>query len=161
MAELTGPLVLDRARRIGFCGMTERVNDAGARAMHRAFALKLTFEFDLKPDEYHTNVIMSVLAGRACVIHADAFADEAVPQAIAGAYPGCTLFIDQPEKDAFAGNCIALTHSDLFMSQAGVDALRPTSRATLESWGFVLHATKLYEIEKAGGSLRCMVAEIF
>ena len=161
IAELTGPLVLDRARRIGFCGMTDRVNDAGALAMHRAFALKLTFKFDLKSGEYHNNVIMSILAGRACIIHADAFVDEEVPMAIAEAYQGCTLFIDQQEKDAFVGNCIALTNSDLFMSETGVDALRPKSRAALESWGFVLHAAKLDEIEKAGGSLRCMVAEIF
>ena len=161
VAELTGPLILDRSRHIGFCGMTDRVNDAGARAMHRAFLLKLTFQFDLKADEYHSNVIMSVLAGRACIVHADAFADETVPLAIAGAYPQRTLFIDAQEKDAFAGNCITLTDQDLFISQAGMDALRPKSRATLESWGFVLHSTQLDEIEKAGGSLRCMVAEIF
>jgi len=161
VAELTGPLVLDRARRIGFCGMTQRVNDAGARAMHDAFDLQLTFKFELKPGEYHTNVLMSILAGRACVIHADAFADEQVPPAIAGAYPERTLFIDRQEKDAFAGNCIALTDRDLFMSQAGVDALRPKSRVELESWGFVLHSTELDELEKAGGSLRCMVAEVF
>jgi hypothetical protein len=34
VAELTGPLVIDRARRLGFCGMTGRVNDAGLEAMH-------------------------------------------------------------------------------------------------------------------------------
>ncbi len=161
VAELTGPMILDRARRIGFCGMSGRVDDAGARAMHRAFALKLTFKFDLKPGEYHTNILMSVLAGRACVIHAQAFADEEVPLAIARAFPGFTLLIDQQEKNAFVGNCIALTNKDLFMSQVAVDALRPESRTTLESWGFVLHSTELDEIEKAGGSLRCMVAEIF
>ncbi len=76
VAELTGPLVLDRARRIGFCGRSERVDDVGARAMHRAFDWKLMFEFALKPEEYHTNVLMSILAGRACVIHAGAFVDE-------------------------------------------------------------------------------------
>jgi len=161
VAELTGPLILDRSRSIGFCGMSDRVDEAGARAMHSAFGLKLTFQFDLKPEEYHTNVIMSILAGRACVIHAEAFVDEAAPGAIAETYPDRTLFIDQREKNAFAGNCIALTHSDLFMSQAGVNALRQESRAVLESWGFVLHSTELDEIEKAGGSLRCMLAEIF
>ncbi len=161
VAELTGPLILDRSRRIGFCGMTDRVDDAGARAMHNAFWLKLTFQFDLKPEEYHTNVVMSILAGRACVIHAGAFVDEEVPVVIAEIYPDRTLFIDKQEKDAFAGNCIALTDSDLFMSQAGVDALQPENRAALESWGFVLHSTELDEIEKAGGSLRCMLAEIF
>ena len=161
VAELTGPLIVDRSRRIGFCGMTDRVDDAGARAMHNAFGLKLTFQFDLKPEEYHTNVVMSILAGRACVIHAGAFVDEEVPVVIAEIYPDRTLFIDKQEKDAFAGNCIALTDSDLFMSQAGVDALQPENRAALESWGFVLHSTELDEIEKAGGSLRCMLAEIF
>jgi hypothetical protein len=161
VAELTGPLILDRSRRIGFCGMSDRVDEAGLGVMHSAFGLKLTFQFDLMPEEYHTNVIMSILAGRACVIHAEAFVDEAVPAAIAEVYPDRTLFINKQEKDAFAGNCIALTDNDLFMSQAGADALRPESRAALESWGFVLHSTELDEIEKAGGSLRCMLAEIF
>lgn len=69
--------------------------------------------------------------------------------------------LNETEKNAFAGNCIALTDQDLFMSQTGIDALRPSSRQTLESWGFVIHGTDLHEIEKAGGSLRCMVAEIF
>ena len=39
VAELTGVLVPDRARNIAFCGMTERVNDAGAQAMYDAFDL--------------------------------------------------------------------------------------------------------------------------
>ncbi|HHL31161.1 MAG TPA: amidinotransferase, partial [Oceanospirillales bacterium] len=79
VAELTGVLVPDRARNIAFCGMTERVNDAGAQAMHDAFDLDLMFQFDLKEGEYHTNVVMACLAGRACIIHADSFADPEVP----------------------------------------------------------------------------------
>ena len=47
------------------------------------------------------------------------------------------------------------------MSQTGFDALRVSSRKALEDWGFEIHSTPLDEIEKAGGSLRCMVAEIF
>jgi N-dimethylarginine dimethylaminohydrolase len=47
------------------------------------------------------------------------------------------------------------------MSRTGLDALRATSLENLEAWGFVIHNTRLDEIEKAGGSLRCMVAEIF
>jgi len=68
VAELTGTLIVDSARHIGFCGMTGRVNQAGLKAMHEAFDLKMTFEFKLRPEEYHTNVIMMVLASRACVI---------------------------------------------------------------------------------------------
>jgi len=161
VAELTGTLIIDHARRIGFCGMTGRVDQAGVAAMHDAFDLKMIFCFELTPEEYHTNVIMMVLAGRACVIYPGAFVDPRVPEAIAQAFPGRTLILNEAEKNAFAGNCIALSETDLFMSQTGLDALRATSLERLEAWGFVVHSTPLDEIEKAGGSLRCMVAEIF
>jgi hypothetical protein len=161
VAELTGVLNIDHARQIGFCGLTGRVDEAGLTAMDDAFDLNMTFSFELQPEEYHSNVIMMVLASRACVIYPDAFVDKLVPEAIAEAFPGRTLMLSETEKNAFAGNCIALTDSDLFMSQTGIDALRPTSRDALESWGFVIHGSRLDEIEKAGGSLRCMLAEIF
>jgi hypothetical protein len=161
VAELTGVLIIDHARRIGFCGMTGRVDQAGLEAMHDAFGLKMIFSFQLQAVEYHTNVIMMVLAGRACVIYPGAFVDPRVPEAIGQIFPGRTLVLTETEKNAFAGNCIALTEKDLFMSRTGLDALRPTSLASLEAWGFTLHSTPLDEIEKAGGSLRCMVAEIF
>jgi len=161
VAELTGTLIIDHARRIGFCGMTGRVDEAGLAAMHDAFRLKMVFSFALQAEEYHTNVIMMVLAGRACVIYPPAFVDPLVPAAIARAFPERTLVLSENEKNAFAGNCIALTGRDLFMSQTGVDALRAESLARLKDWGFVVHSTPLDEIEKAGGSLRCMLAEVF
>jgi hypothetical protein len=37
VAELTGSLVIDRARGVGFCGLSERCDLAGAQAMHEAF----------------------------------------------------------------------------------------------------------------------------
>jgi len=161
VAELTGVLIIDHARRIGFCGMTGRVDQSGVAAMHDAFGLRMIFYFDLQAEEYHTNVIMMVLAGRACVIYPGAFVDPRVPEAIGQSFPGRTLILTEAEKNAFAGNCIALTETDLFMSQTGADALRPTSLASLKAWGFTIHTSPLDEIEKAGGSLRCMVAEIF
>lgn len=161
IAELTGPLILDRARKIGFCGMTERVDEAGLAAMHEAFDLRLSFGFDLLASEYHTNVVMSVLAGRACVICPESFTDAAVPEAISRAFPGRTLMLSEAEKNAFAGNCIALTDKHLFMSETGRRALDPERLQTLQGWGFELCSVELDEIEKAGGSLRCMVAEIF
>jgi len=161
ITELTGPLIIDHARSIGFCGMTGRVDQAGLQAMLTAFNLKMIFSFDLLPNEYHTNVVMMILAGRACVIYPGAFADPAVPAAINKAFPQRTLILNEAEKNAFAGNCIALSDKDLFMSATGVAALRPESRKSLESWGFIIHSTPLDEIEKAGGSMRCMLAEIF
>lgn len=161
VAELTGALVLDRARRVGFCGLSQRANPEGCEAMHEAFDLALSFQFDLKPSEYHTNVAMAILASRALVISPDAFLDPDVPRAIAEAYPGHVLEITPEEKKAFAGNCIALNFKDLFMSKTAYDALPGNKIRQLEDWSFVIHPVELDEIEKAGGSLRCCVAEIF
>ena len=161
IAELTGVLVPDRGRNIAFCGMTERVNDAGAQAMHDYFGLDLMFQFELKKGEYHTNVILACLAGRACMLHADSFADATVPQAIAQFYQDKTLFLNDEEKLAFAGNGITITENDLFLSQTAHDALATEKKNKLQSWGFKLHKVQVNELEKAGGSLRCMVGEIF
>ncbi|NBB92215.1 MAG: amidinotransferase [Gammaproteobacteria bacterium] len=161
VAELTGAMVLDRSRRIGFCGLSQRADEAGCEAMNEAFDLALTFQFDLDEHEYHTNVVMAVLASRALVICPDAFADPDVPKAIAEAFPGHVLEITTEEKEAFAGNVIALSFSDLFMSQTAVDALPREKLQKLEDWGFTIHGVELDEIEKAGGSLRCCVAEIY
>lgn len=161
IAELTGPLILDRRRNIGFCGLSERCDRRGAEAMHEAFGLDLTFVFDLAPGEYHTNVVMSVLAGRALVVHGASFADPEVPRAIAGLYEPAVVRLDDREKAAFVGNCIALSATDLWMSGGAAAALTPAHRWELDQLGFRIHSVPLDEIEKGGGSLRCCVAEIF
>lgn len=161
VAELTGPMVIDRSRRIGFCGMSQRVDEAGCKAMHEAFDLALTYQFDLNPDEYHTNVLMSVLAARAVVLCPDGFADPAAPAAITAAFPDRVLELTVDEKAAFAGNCLAVNFTDLFMSRTAAAALSESKLEILRSWGFEIHAVELDEIEKAGGSLRCCIAEIF
>lgn len=65
--ELTGALVIDRARGLGYCGLSERCDAEGARLMHEAFGLRATLLFDLAAGEYHANVVLAVLAGRAVV----------------------------------------------------------------------------------------------
>ena len=158
---MTGPLIIDRARAVGFCGMTDRVTEEGCAAMHDALGLSLTLRFDLAPGEYHTNVVMAILAGRACVLHRDSFADPAVPDVIAELYGGATLELTDAEKVAFAGNCISVTESEVFMSRTGVEALRSEARTFFHEHGFALRGVDVSEFEKAGGSLRCMVTEVF
>jgi len=161
VAELTGALVIDRARGIGFCGLSERCDMAGARAMHEAFGLKLTFCFELARGEYHTNVVFAQLASRAALIAPDGFADPAVVAAIAEVYAPNVVYLDAAQKAAFAGNAIALSPEAVWMSARAAASLRPEQRAALAAWGFALRSVELDEIEKAGGSLRCCVAEIF
>jgi len=161
IAELTGVMVIDQLRGIGYCGMSQRVDEAGVQAMHKAFGLNLTFRFDLNTDEYHTNVVMSVLAGRACVIFPGAFQDPAGPDAIVEFYGDGAVVISQSEKAAFVGNCLAVTNEDVFMSARAVGKLRPDSLRSLESAGFSVRGIAVDEFEKAGGSLRCLIAEVF
>ncbi len=80
---------------------------------------------------------------------------------LAAAFPERALSLDVTEKEAFAANCIALGPEDLFLSATAMDAMAPEKRGALEAWGYHLHAVAVDEFEKAGGSLRCMVAEVF
>ncbi|WHZ20358.1 MAG: hypothetical protein OJF55_002507 [Rhodanobacteraceae bacterium] len=161
IAELTGSLVIDHARGIGYCGLSERCDVDGARAMHEAFGLRLTFCFDLAPDEYHTNVVMASLAGRAVILAADGFRDPEVPRAIAKAFDDRALWLTNEQKRAYAANAITLADDRIWMSARAASALTDAQRASLAGWGFRISTVDLDEIEKAGGSLRCCVAEIF
>lgn len=161
VCELTGPLIIDHARGIGYHGLTERLNRAGVEASQRALGLDLGFVFALQPSEYHTNVVMSVLAGRALVVHAPSFVDPEVPRAIAQVYGEHVIWLDDAEKAAFVGNCIALTPDTAWMSATAERALSGAHRRALRAAGFEVVSVEIDEIEKAGGSLRCCVAEIF
>lgn len=161
IAELTGVLVPDRGRNVGFIGMTERVDDAGAVELDEGFQLDLTFQFDLAEGEYHTNVVMACLASVGCVIHKESFADPDVVQAIDDFYDGQMLYLSDEEKMAFCGNCISITDRDVLFSQTAFDTLSASSKKTLTNWGLDIHGVDVSELEKAGGSLRCMIGEIF
>jgi hypothetical protein len=159
--ELTGALVIDRARGLGFCGLSERCDEAGARLMHEAFGLRATLLFDLAPGEYHTNVMLAVLAGRAAIVCPDGFADPAVVEAIAALYAPHAALLTPAEHAAFAGNAISASADTVWMSEGAAAALSSASRDVLESAGFAQHPVPLDAIEAAGGSLRCCVAEIY
>ena len=159
--ELTGALVIDRARGLGFCGLSERCDATGAQLMHEAFGLRATLLFDLAAGEYHTNVVLAVLAGRAAVVCPAGFADPAVPAAIAELYAPHAVVCDATEHAAFVANCIALSPRAVWMSARAEAALRPASRALLDAAGFAIQSVPLQAIEAAGGSLRCCIGELF
>ncbi|MHA6693120.1 arginine deiminase-related protein [Homoserinimonas sp. A520] len=159
--ELTGALVVDRARGIGLVGLSERCDEEGARLMHEALGLRATLMFDLSPEEYHTNVVLTVLAGRAVIIGPHAFADPAVVDAIASLYAPHTIILEPEEHLAFVGNSISLSPDVVWMSAGADAALTDQHRADLADAGFRVESVELDGIEVAGGSLRCCVAEIF
>jgi len=159
--ELTGALVIDRARGLGYCGLSERCDEAGARLMHEAFGLRATLLFDLALGEYHTNVVLAVLAGRAAVVCPKGFADPAVAQTIADLYAPHAVVCSAAEHAAFVGNCIALSTDTVWMSGDAAAALTSAHRAVLAQAGLRVEGVALDAIEAAGGSLRCCIGEIF
>ncbi len=159
--ELTGALVIDRARGLGYAGLSERCDEAGARLMHDALGLRATLLFDLAPGEYHTNVVLAVLAGRAVVACPDGFADPAVVEAIGALYAPHDIRCAPEEHAAFVGNCIALASDQVWMSAAAGRALSAGTRNALADAGFTVGCVELDAIEAGGGSLRCCVGEIF
>lgn len=159
--ELTGALVVDRARGIGLCGLSERCDEQGARLMHEALGLRATLTFDLAEGEYHANVVLAVLAGRAAMLCPAGFADPAVVAAIASLYAPHALLLSPAEHAAFAGNAIALSAEAVWMSAGAAAALAPATLAGLAAAGFGIRTVPLDAIEAAGGSLRCCVGEVF
>jgi N-dimethylarginine dimethylaminohydrolase len=129
--------------------------------MHEAFGLRTTFLFDLAPGEYHTNVVLAVLAGRAALICPAGFADPAAVDAIAALYAPHAILLSPEEHAAFAGNAIALGPDSVWMSATAQRALSDRTRAALDAAGFAVRSVELDAIEAGGGSLRCCVGEIF
>ena len=159
--ELTGALVIDRARGIGFCGLSERCDEAGAALMHAAFGLRATLMFDLAPGEYHTNVLLAVLAGRAALVCPHALQGD-IPGVLHALYGPHVVVLSPAEQAAFAGNAIALTEQSVWMSRRAREALHAATLAQLEEGAaFAVRSVPLEAIEAGGGSLRCCVAEIF
>lgn len=159
--ELTGALVIDRARGLGFCGLSERCDAAGAALMHAAFGLRATLLFDLAPGEYHANVVLAVLAGRAAMVCPAGFADPTQAEAIVALYRPHAIVLSPAEQAAFAGNAIAVSADGVWMSTGAAGALSGAHRDALRRAGFAVRAVALDAVEAAGGSLRCCVAEIF
>ena len=159
--ELTGALVIDRARGLGYCGLSERCDEAGAQLMHEAFGLRASLLFELAPGEYHTNVVLAVLAGRAAVVCPRGFADPGIAASIAAFYSPHAVVCDQAEHAAFVGNCIALSDDRVWMSAKADAALAPAHRAQLAAAGFRVESVELDAIEAGGGSLRCCIGEVY
>ena len=129
--------------------------------MHAAFGLRATLLFDLAPGEYHTNVVLAVLAGRAVLACPRGFADPAAVEAIASLYAPHAIVLSPDEHAAFAGNAISLTSDSVWMSTTAERSLTSRTRAALRSAQLAVRAVELDAIEAGGGSLRCCVGEIF
>ncbi len=115
----------------------------------------------MAPGEYHANVVLAVLAGRAVLVSPAGFAEPAVAEAIASLYAPHVVRLQPAQQAAFAANAIALAPGRIWMSAGAAASLHPAQVRVLAAAGLELGQVPLAAIEAAGGSLRCCVAEVF
>lgn len=167
--EGTGSMVLDRANHIAYACLSSRTHldplgDFAQRFDYTVVAFDAV-DSDGAPI-YHTNVLMNV-GERFAVI-----CDEAIPrseqrEAVLASLRNTghgIISLSYAQLHAFAGNMLQLRTPDgervLAMSQQAYDSLTTEQRAALEAEGRIVCAA-IDNIEAAaGGSVRCMLAEI-
>jgi hypothetical protein len=168
--EGTGSLVLDRASRTAYACRSPRTTAAALAEFSTALGYRVVAFDALGPDgrpAYHTNVMMALGEGFA-VLCAAAIPGPAQREAVLGELARAGLEaieIDVDEMTGFAGNLLALrTRAGdpvIAMSDAALAALSPDRRRRLERHGALVTAP-IPTIERlGGGSVRCMLAEVF
>ena len=167
--EGTGSMVLDRSNRIAYACISSRTHldplgDFAQRMGYEVVAFEAV-DKDGVPI-YHTNVLMNVGEALAVVC------DEAIPrddqrEAVLTRLRETgheVVSLSYAQLDAFAGNMLELRNNRgervLAMSRRALDSLDKDQRAALEANGRIVSAPIDNIESSAGGSVRCMLAEV-
>lgn len=167
--EGTGSMVIDHDSKIIYACISERTSvsvlDKFATA-HGYQAISFNAADKNGKPIYHTNVMMCVGEGFA-VICIDAIPDETERIAVTQLLESTAhelITISLAQMHSFAGNMLQLKnmHGKKFivMSQTAWNSLEAEQRERLQTFGQPL-AIPVPAIEQEGGSVRCMIAEIF
>ena len=168
--EGTGSLVLDRSHRIAYACRSPRTTAAALADFAAALGYRVVAFDALGPDgrpAYHTNVLMAV-GERFAILCTAAIPDAARRAAVLRTLEESgreVVEIDIAEMNRFAGNLLAMRARDGAALIAGSDAawgaLALDRRRRLERHGAIVSAP-IPTIERlGGGSVRCMIAEVF
>ena len=170
--EGTGSVVLDRNNKKAYCGLSERSS--------KNLFLKFCIDFDYKPimfhayhnvNEkrkliYHTNVMMSIGANN-CFICLDSIDDVRERKNVKANIENDNNLIELSELqiNEFAGNVIFLKSTagdtQIVMSKSAYNSFNKSQISEIEKIGNIIYSP-IPTIEKhSGGSVRCMIAEIF
>jgi hypothetical protein len=167
--ESTGSMVLDREHRVAYACVSSRTH----LDVLGEFAQRMNYDvvaFEAVDREgvpiYHTNVLMNV-GEKLAVICAAAITRGEQRKAVLERLASTgheVISLDFGQLEAFAGNMLELRAADgahvVAMSQRAWDSLSPEQQAKFEANGRVVTAA-IDDIEdSAGGSVRCMLAEI-
>jgi hypothetical protein len=167
--EGTGSMVLDRKNHVAYACLSSRtqLDPLGDFAQRMDYDV-LTFDAADRDGVpiYHTNVLMNV-GEEVAVICADAIKRDQQRAAVLQRLTGTgheVIQLNYDQLDAFAGNMLELRSKDgnrlVAMSQQAYDSLEEAQIERLRANGRII-SSDIRNIEaSAGGSVRCMLAEI-
>lgn len=172
--EGTGSLVLDHAARVAYACLSPRTHpDVVAQWARELQYQPVTFSATNRAGValYHTNVLMFIGA-RVLVVGAEAIVAADRPRVLEQLRAGGRELIEvgQAQIEHFVGNMLELATWDealgdsrvLVMSESARRTLNPETYARLSGCTDTVLAVPIPTIERlGGGSVRCMLAEVF
>ncbi len=168
--EGTGSMVMDHENKMIYAAVSERTNlsvlEKFATANgYQAIAFLATDQHG--QPVYHTNVMMA-LGDRFCVLCEEAIDEEweliAVRQLLEST-GHAIIPVTRAQMHAFAGNLLPVKNANgetfLVLSQRAFESLVEMQKEMLEAYATLLPVAVPTIEEVEGGSVRCMMAEIF
>lgn len=168
--EGTGSMVIDHENRLIYAAISERTNlsvlEKFATVNSYQAMVFLTADRQGRP-VYHTNVMMA-LGEKFCVLCEDAIDEEweliAVRQLLEST-EHAIIPITKEQMHCFAGNMLEVKNRSgeniLVMSRSAFDSLRKEQKEMLEAYAGLLPIAVPTIEQVEGGSVRCMMAEVF
>jgi hypothetical protein len=168
--EGTGSVVIDHKNKFVYACTSPRTH-AGVvekfAAANRYKAITFTAVDSAGRAIYHTNVMMSIGEGFA-ILCPKAISDDTERIAVAQLLETTgheNIYLEQDQLEHFTGNILQLKNkkgkSFIVLSQTAFNALTDDQKERLQQYGQLL-SFNVDTIEKvSGGSVRCMMAEIF
>lgn len=168
--EGTGSMVIDHDNKMIYAAVSERTNlsvlEKYAATNNYQAIVFLATDKNGQP-VYHTNVMMA-LGSAFCILCEEAVEEEweliAVRQLLEST--GYTIIpITREQMHSFAGNMLEVKNKKgeniLILSQTAFDSLRKEQKQMLEAYARLLPVAVPTIEQVEGGSVRCMMAEIF
>ncbi len=168
--EGTGSMVIDHDNKMIYAAVSERTSLSvlekyAARNGCQAIVFLATDKNGMPV--YHTNVVMT-LGENFCVLCEESIEEEweliAVRQLLQSTGHS-VVAITRDQMHCFAGNMLQVKNSKgekyLIMGKTAFDSLRKEQKQMLEAYGKILSVAVPTIEEVEGGSVRCMMAEVF
>ncbi|MEX1187707.1 MAG: arginine deiminase-related protein [Bacteroidia bacterium] len=167
--EGTGSLVFDHVRKIAFAAISPRTSKILAQQVCDLLGYELvsfnTSDKQGKPI-YHTNVVLSI--GSKFVVIAKDVIVESDREFILNRLIGegrVVIEISESQLECFAGNILEIrNHADeklIVISETALNSLNPIQISSIQKSGLLLMVSVPIIEQVGGGSVRCMLAEIF